>query len=107
VISRFTKNSTPPGLGQAKQATIYWLMSTWDPYQVTAIDACADAVSAVPADWQLTVMLASVEKGKSQKRIRTARTIRSRPCWWVPAVRLGAQSALGPLLPDGWIAPGS
>jgi hypothetical protein len=37
VMSRFTKNATPPGPGQAKRATIYWLLSTWDPYQVTVM----------------------------------------------------------------------
>jgi hypothetical protein len=37
VISRFTEDATPPGPGPARAATIYWLLSTWDPYQVTVM----------------------------------------------------------------------
>jgi hypothetical protein len=39
VISRYTQNVIPPGPGQAKQATIYWLLSTWDPYQATVMQS--------------------------------------------------------------------
>ena len=38
-MSRYTQNLTPPGLGEAKKATIYWLLSTWDPYQVTVMQS--------------------------------------------------------------------
>ncbi len=34
VMNRFTRDATPPGAGQPKQATIYWLVSTWNPYVV-------------------------------------------------------------------------
>jgi hypothetical protein len=39
VMSRYTQNVTPPGRGQTRTATIYWLLSTWDPYQVTVMQS--------------------------------------------------------------------
>ncbi len=39
VMSRYTQNLTPPGPGEAKRATIYWLLSTWDPYEVTVMQS--------------------------------------------------------------------
>ena len=35
VMTRFTK--AVPTFGKAKSARIYWLLSTWDPYQVTVM----------------------------------------------------------------------
>ena len=35
VMSRFTK--TVPVISPLKAAQIYWLLSTWDPYQVTVM----------------------------------------------------------------------
>jgi hypothetical protein len=37
VMARYTHDATPPGLGSAKDADIYWLLSTWDPYQATVM----------------------------------------------------------------------
>jgi hypothetical protein len=37
VLGRFTQDATAPGPGQPKRATVYWLLSTWDPYQVTVM----------------------------------------------------------------------
>jgi hypothetical protein len=37
VMERFTQNTTPPGA--PKQATIYWLLSTWNPYQVVVMQS--------------------------------------------------------------------
>jgi hypothetical protein len=39
VMSRFTVDSTPPGAGSPKQATIYWLVSTWNPYNVVVMQS--------------------------------------------------------------------
>lgn len=36
VMNRFTKDETPAG-GQPKRATIYWLLSTFNPYAVTVM----------------------------------------------------------------------
>jgi hypothetical protein len=37
VIDRFTQNETPPGPGQPKRTTIYWVVSTWNPYYVVVM----------------------------------------------------------------------
>lgn len=39
VMDRFTQNVTPPGPGSPKRATIYWLVSTWDPYTVVVMQS--------------------------------------------------------------------
>jgi Domain of unknown function (DUF4185) len=37
VMGRFTEDATPPGPGQPKRATIFWLVSTWNPYTVVVM----------------------------------------------------------------------
>jgi hypothetical protein len=37
VMDRFTQAATPPGSDGVRQATIYWLVSTWNPYQVAVM----------------------------------------------------------------------
>ncbi|HXQ14215.1 MAG TPA: DUF4185 domain-containing protein [Caulobacteraceae bacterium] len=37
VMTRFTQTEAPPSGELGRQATIYWLLSTWDPYQVTVM----------------------------------------------------------------------
>jgi hypothetical protein len=37
VMNRYTEAATPQAPAPAKAATIYWLLSTWDPYQVTVM----------------------------------------------------------------------
>jgi Domain of unknown function (DUF4185) len=39
VMSRFTRDATPPGAGQPKRATIFWLVSTWNPYTVVVMQS--------------------------------------------------------------------
>jgi len=39
VMDRFTQDATPPGPGQPKRATIYWLLSTWNPYTVIVMQS--------------------------------------------------------------------
>src|SRR5262249_10609028 len=39
VMSRFTQDATLPGPGQARRATIYWLVSTWNPYVVIVMQS--------------------------------------------------------------------
>ncbi len=39
VMDRFTQDVTPPGPGQPKRATIYWLVSTWNPYTVVVMQS--------------------------------------------------------------------
>jgi hypothetical protein len=39
VMDRFTKDTTPPGAAGVRQATIYWLVSTWNPYQVAVMQS--------------------------------------------------------------------
>jgi hypothetical protein len=39
VMDRFTQDVTPPGPGQPKRATIYWLVSTWNPYVVVVMQS--------------------------------------------------------------------
>ena len=39
VMDRFTQDVTLPGPGQPKRATIYWLLSTWNPYVVTVMQS--------------------------------------------------------------------
>jgi hypothetical protein len=39
VMARFTQDVTPPGPGQPKRATIYWLVSTWNPYTVVVMQS--------------------------------------------------------------------
>lgn len=39
VIDRFTQDATPTGPGQPKRATIYWLLSTWNPYVVVVMQS--------------------------------------------------------------------
>jgi hypothetical protein len=37
VMTRFNQAATPQAPAPAKAASIYWLLSTWDPYQVTVM----------------------------------------------------------------------
>jgi hypothetical protein len=37
VLTRYTEAAAPQAPAPAKAATIYWLLSTWDPYQVTVM----------------------------------------------------------------------
>jgi hypothetical protein len=37
VMTRYTKAAAPQAPAPARAATIYWLLSTWDPYQVTVM----------------------------------------------------------------------
>jgi hypothetical protein len=39
VMDRFTEDTTPPGAKDVRQATIYWLVSTWNPYQVAVMQS--------------------------------------------------------------------
>jgi len=39
VMTRYTQDVTPPGPGQPKRATIYWLLSTWNPYAVVVMQS--------------------------------------------------------------------
>jgi Domain of unknown function (DUF4185) len=39
VMTRYTQDVTPPGPGQPKRATIYWLLSTWNPYVVVVMQS--------------------------------------------------------------------
>jgi hypothetical protein len=39
VMNRFTVDSTSAGAGSTKQATIYWLVSTWNPYNVVVMQS--------------------------------------------------------------------
>jgi Domain of unknown function (DUF4185) len=39
VMDRFTQDATLPGPGQPKRATIYWLVSTWNPYTVVVMQS--------------------------------------------------------------------
>jgi hypothetical protein len=39
VLDRFTQNATPSDGRQAKQAKIYWLVSTWNPYVVVVMQS--------------------------------------------------------------------
>jgi hypothetical protein len=39
VMNRFTQDATQPGAGQPKQTTIYWLLSTWNPYTVVVMQS--------------------------------------------------------------------
>ncbi len=39
IISRFTQDVTPEGAAPNKQARIYWLLSTWNPYQVVVMQS--------------------------------------------------------------------
>jgi hypothetical protein len=39
VMDRFTQDVTLPGPGQPKRATIYWLVSTWNPYTVVVMQS--------------------------------------------------------------------
>jgi hypothetical protein len=39
VMDRFTQDATPPGPGQPKRATVYWLLSTWNPYTVIVMQS--------------------------------------------------------------------
>jgi hypothetical protein len=39
VMTRYTQDVTPPGPGQTKRATIYWLLSTWNPYTVVVMQS--------------------------------------------------------------------
>jgi len=38
-MTRFTQAATPQAPAPSKAATIYWLLSTWDPYQVTVMQS--------------------------------------------------------------------
>jgi len=37
VMDRYTEDATPPGSKDIRRATIYWLVSTWNPYQVNVM----------------------------------------------------------------------
>lgn len=37
VLTRYTQPATAPGEGQPREATIYWLVSTWDPYVIVVM----------------------------------------------------------------------
>jgi hypothetical protein len=39
VLARYTQNVTPHGPHHPRRATIYWLLSTWDPYQVVVMQS--------------------------------------------------------------------
>jgi hypothetical protein len=39
VLDRFTKDATAPGPGQPKRTTIYWVVSTWNPYYVVVMQS--------------------------------------------------------------------
>lgn len=39
VMDRFTQDVTPPDSDGVRQATIYWLVSTWNPYQVAVMQS--------------------------------------------------------------------
>ncbi|MGC2081069.1 MAG: hypothetical protein WA728_34665 [Xanthobacteraceae bacterium] len=39
VMTRYTQDVTPPGPGQPKRTTIYWLLSTWNPYVVVVMQS--------------------------------------------------------------------
>jgi hypothetical protein len=39
VLNRYTQDATAAGPGVAKRATITWLLSTWNPYQVTVMQS--------------------------------------------------------------------
>jgi len=39
VMERFTQDVTPAGAGATRQARIYWLVSTWNPYQVVVMQS--------------------------------------------------------------------
>jgi hypothetical protein len=39
VLDRFTQDATAPGQGQPKRTTIYWVVSTWNPYYVVVMQS--------------------------------------------------------------------
>jgi len=39
VMERFTQNTIPPGMPGTRQAKIFWLVSTWNPYQVAVMQS--------------------------------------------------------------------
>jgi len=39
VMNRFTQDATPAGTGQPARTTIYWLVSTWNPYVVVVMQS--------------------------------------------------------------------
>jgi hypothetical protein len=39
VVSRFTQDVSPPGTPLIRRATIYWLVSTWNPYVVVVMQS--------------------------------------------------------------------
>ena len=39
VLNRFTRDVTPAGAEQPKRTTIYWLLSTWNPYVVVVMQS--------------------------------------------------------------------
>jgi hypothetical protein len=38
-MERFTQDLTPPGAGMTRTANIFWLVSTWNPYQVIVMQS--------------------------------------------------------------------
>ena len=38
-MERFTQDLTPPGTVKTRTAKIYWLLSTWNPYQVIVMQS--------------------------------------------------------------------
>lgn len=39
VLNRFTRDATAAGAGQSRRTTIYWLLSTWNPYVVVVMQS--------------------------------------------------------------------
>lgn len=39
IVSRFTQDVSPPGKPLIRRATIYWLVSTWNPYVVVVMQS--------------------------------------------------------------------
>ncbi|MGD0189449.1 MAG: DUF4185 domain-containing protein [Rhizomicrobium sp.] len=39
VLNRFTQDVTPSGSGPTREATVYWLVSTWNPYAVVVMES--------------------------------------------------------------------
>jgi hypothetical protein len=44
-MERFTQDVTPPGAGGTRTANIFWLVSTWNPYQVIVMQSTLQLVS--------------------------------------------------------------
>lgn len=44
VMNRYTRDATPPAAGPVRRATIYWLLSTWNPYAVIVMQSTLELV---------------------------------------------------------------